>query len=71
MCSSDLLDTDRVRVITPIAHTPPHPPTHPPHKPPRRDPTAYSPDFEDGLALQRILEAVIASHRADGATVRL
>ncbi len=36
-----------------------------------RDPAAYSPDFEDGLALQRILEAVIASHRADGATVRL
>ena len=36
-----------------------------------RDPAAYSPDFEDGLALQRILDAVIASHRADGATVRL
>lgn len=36
-----------------------------------RDPASYSPDFEDGLALQRILEAVIASHRADGATVRL
>ena len=36
-----------------------------------RDPAAFSPDFEDGLALQRILEAVIASHRADGATVRL
>ena len=36
-----------------------------------RDPAAYSPDFEDGHALQRILEAVIASHRADGATVRL
>ncbi|MFJ6042821.1 Gfo/Idh/MocA family protein [Brachybacterium paraconglomeratum] len=36
-----------------------------------RGPAAYSPDFEDGLALQRILEAVIASHRADGATVRL
>jgi predicted dehydrogenase len=36
-----------------------------------RDPAAYSPDFEDGLALQRILEAVIASHRADGATVCL
>ncbi|MFI8776529.1 Gfo/Idh/MocA family protein [Brachybacterium paraconglomeratum] len=36
-----------------------------------RDPAAYSPDFEDGLALQWILDAVIASHRADGATVRL
>ncbi|GLI31435.1 MULTISPECIES: Gfo/Idh/MocA family protein [Brachybacterium] len=36
-----------------------------------RDPAAYSPDFEDGLTLQRILDAVIASHRADGATVRL
>jgi len=35
------------------------------------DPTAYSPDFEDGLALQRILEAVIASDTADGTTVRL
>ena len=36
-----------------------------------RDPAAYSPDFEDGLALQRVLEAVIDSDAADGATVRL
>jgi predicted dehydrogenase len=36
-----------------------------------RDPAAYSPDFEDGLALQRVLEAIIASDAADGATVRL
>ena len=39
-----VLDTDRVCVITPIAHThtrPAHP--HPPHKPARRDPAAYSP----------------------------
>jgi predicted dehydrogenase len=36
-----------------------------------RDPAAYSPDFEDGLALQRVLEAVIDSDAADGSTVRL
>jgi predicted dehydrogenase len=36
-----------------------------------RDPSAYSPDFEDGLALQRVLEAIIDSDAADGATVRL
>ena len=36
-----------------------------------RDPAAYSPDFEDGLALQRVLEAIIDSDAADGATVRL
>ncbi|MGY5764509.1 Gfo/Idh/MocA family protein [Brachybacterium sp. DNPG3] len=31
----------------------------------------FSPGFEDGLQLQRVLDAVIASHAADGATVRL
>ena len=31
----------------------------------------YSPDFEDGLALQRILDAVIASDAADGTTISL
>ena len=36
-----------------------------------RDPAAYSPDFEDGLALQRILEAIIDSDAAGGSTVRL
>ena len=36
-----------------------------------RDPSAYSPDFEDGLALQRILEAIIDSDAAGGSTVRL
>ncbi|GAA1491419.1 Gfo/Idh/MocA family protein [Brachybacterium sacelli] len=30
---------------------------------------SFSPDFADGLALQRVLEAVIASDAADGATV--
>jgi predicted dehydrogenase len=29
---------------------------------------AFSPDFTDGLALQRILQAIIDSHAADGAT---
>ena len=36
-----------------------------------RDPAAYSPDFEDGLALQRILEAIIDSDAAGGSPVRL
>lgn len=31
----------------------------------------YAPDFADGLALQRVLEAVIASDAADGTTVTL
>ncbi|MDN5898653.1 MAG: hypothetical protein L0H74_01135 [Brachybacterium sp.] len=31
----------------------------------------FSPDFADGLALQRVLEAIIASDAADGATVTL
>ncbi|AXK45087.1 Gfo/Idh/MocA family protein [Brachybacterium saurashtrense] len=31
----------------------------------------FSPDFADGLALQRVLEAVIASDAADGATIAL
>ncbi|HEX7350598.1 MAG TPA: Gfo/Idh/MocA family oxidoreductase [Brachybacterium sp.] len=31
----------------------------------------YSPDFADGLALQRVLDAIIASDAADGATVTL
>ena len=32
---------------------------------------AYAPDFADGLALQRVLDAVIASDAADGATIPL
>ncbi|PMC75887.1 Gfo/Idh/MocA family protein [Brachybacterium sp. UMB0905] len=35
------------------------------------DPTGFTPTFEDGLALQRVLDAVIASDAADGATVSL
>ncbi len=35
------------------------------------DAAPYSPDFAEGLALQRVLEAIIASHAADGATVTL
>jgi len=35
------------------------------------DPGAFSPDFEDGLALQRVLDAIIASDAARGATVSL
>jgi predicted dehydrogenase len=31
--------------------------------------TGFSPDFADGLALQRVLDAIIASDAADGATV--
>src|SRR5699024_2796009 len=31
----------------------------------------FSPDFSDGLALQRVLDAIIASDAADGATVSL
>src|SRR5699024_7921968 len=31
----------------------------------------FSPDFSDGLALQRVLDAIIASDAADGATVAL
>src|SRR5699024_5656308 len=31
----------------------------------------FSPDFSDGLALQRVLDAIIASDAADGATVTL
>ena len=31
----------------------------------------YSPDFAEGLALQRVLDAIIASDAADGATVAL
>ncbi len=31
----------------------------------------YAPDFADGLALQRVLDAIIASDAADGATVTL
>ena len=31
----------------------------------------YAPDFADGLALQRVLDAIIASDAADGATVAL
>ncbi|MGP9536995.1 Gfo/Idh/MocA family protein [Brachybacterium sp. AOP43-C2-M15] len=33
------------------------------------DAPGYSPDFADGLALQRVLDAIIASDAADGATV--
>ena len=36
-----------------------------------RDGEPFSPTFPDGLALQRILDAVIASHAADGAAVTL
>ena len=36
-----------------------------------QDPAAYSPDFAEGLALQRVLDAIIASDAADGATVTL
>jgi len=35
------------------------------------DPGAFSPAFEDGLALQRVLDAVIASDAQDGRTVAL
>ena len=35
------------------------------------DPAAFSPDFEDGLALQHVLDAIIASDAAHGATVSL
>ncbi|WP_193104728.1 Gfo/Idh/MocA family protein [Brachybacterium sp. FME24] len=35
------------------------------------DAPGFSPDFGDGLALQRVLDAVIASDAADGATVTL
>ncbi|MFC7374448.1 Gfo/Idh/MocA family protein [Brachybacterium sp. GCM10030267] len=35
------------------------------------DATGYSPDFADGLALQRVLDAVISSDAADGATITL
>lgn len=31
----------------------------------------FSPDFADGLALQRVLDAIIASHSADGASITL
>jgi predicted dehydrogenase len=36
-----------------------------------RPATRFSPDFAEGLALQRVLEAIIASDAADGATVTL
>ncbi|MCT2261661.1 Gfo/Idh/MocA family oxidoreductase [Brachybacterium muris] len=35
------------------------------------DGTGFSPDFADGLALQRVLDAIIASDTADGTTVTL
>jgi len=35
------------------------------------DPAAFSPDFADGLALQRVLDAIIASDAVHGATVSL
>ena len=35
------------------------------------DGTGFSPDFADGLALQRVLDAIIASDAADGAAVTL
>lgn len=35
------------------------------------DGTGFSPDFADGLALQRVLDAIIASDAADGTTVTL
>lgn len=37
----------------------------------RPDASGFSPDFADGLALQRVLDAVIASDAADGATITL
>ena len=36
-----------------------------------RDQPRFSPDFAEGLALQRVLDAIIASDAADGTTVTL
>lgn len=36
-----------------------------------RDQPRFSPDFAEGLALQRVLDAIIASDAADGTTITL